>query len=366
MGSISISTLNGSSPDYRATLAARLRGQTILVPDILRTIYNNPKVRLNDTEFLTRRLDPWLDAYVPTEGQRAKQRKVNTPLVSSYFWARVPNDKFAVLGSFMAWFFLWDDEIDCGSLTLDNDGRTDAYCNDAIAFITSYMQPELNIARPAPGRLHNSGCFVDIGLAMQDGQSKADRDRYVSALVAYMNSVRAGQAQWQVGVSAVEDFIERRAKSIGVIPTLCTHVWGYGIRLPEWVWNHEAMQKMTYEVCVTVALYNDIASLKKELKANEVDNIIPILVFHHDISAQEAVDMTIEILDKSYREFLSAVECLKDAVSGEDEDVKRDFQIWVDACVDMLVGNVAWSLTIPRYLPRSALDDAGSGFKVIL
>jgi hypothetical protein len=33
-------------------LVAHLRDQRIVVPDILRTIYNNPTIRLNDTEYL--------------------------------------------------------------------------------------------------------------------------------------------------------------------------------------------------------------------------------------------------------------------------------------------------------------------------
>ena len=75
--------------------------------------------------------------------------------------------------------------------------------------------------------------------------------------------------------------------------------------------------------------------------------------------------MTVQILDKSYQDFLAAVVRLKSAVSKEVEGVKRDVGIWVDACVDMLVGNVAWSLHIPRYQPRSALRE-GSGFEVVL
>jgi hypothetical protein len=366
MASITPPSSGTTTPDYRAALAARLRGQTIIVPDVLRTIYSSPIIRLNDTAYLNRPIDDWLEKYVPTIRQRAKKRKANIPLISSYFWTRVPMHKFEVLASFMAWIFLWDDEIDCGSLTLDQDQRTDAYCDDAIDFIKSCMQPELNLSRPVAGRLHHSGCFVDIGIAMQDGQNKADRDRYVNALIAYIDSVRASQAQWQVGVDSVEDFIDRRSKTIAVYPTLYTHAWAYSIKLPEWVWDHESVQAMVREVSVTVALYNDMASLKKELKADEVDNIIPILVYHHNVSAQEAVDMTVQILEGSYKAFTAAVERLRCTVDAESEDVKRDVEVWVDACVDMLVGNVAWSLAIPRYLPRTAFSDGSLEFEVVL
>jgi hypothetical protein len=67
-------------------------------------------------------------------------------------------------------FFFWDDEIDCGTLTNDR-AKTEAYCDDTIAFLTHYLQPELMIPLPAPGRMHNAGTFVEIGSAVQMGQS---------------------------------------------------------------------------------------------------------------------------------------------------------------------------------------------------
>lgn len=91
----------------------------------------------------------------------------------------------------MCLVLFWNDEVDRGSLTFDTDGCTDAYYDDTIAFIKSCMQPELIFPRPAPSRLYHSGCFIDIGAAMQDQQTKADRDRFVAALVAEANTVRA-------------------------------------------------------------------------------------------------------------------------------------------------------------------------------
>lgn len=181
-----------------------------------------------------------------------------------------------------------------------------------------------------------------------------------------MESVRARQTRRQAGVDSVQDFIERRARNIGIYPILTTFSWGYGIKLPEWVWDHDYAQAMIREVSVSMGLYNDLVSLKKELKADEVDNIIPILVYHHNISAQDAVNVTLEMLKESYKSFNAAVERLERAVDAESKEVKRDVEILVDACVDTLVGNVTWSLAIPRYLPRTAFSDGSLGFQFVL
>jgi hypothetical protein len=97
-----------------------------------------------------------------------------------------------------------------------------------------------------------------------------------------------------------------------------------------------------------------------------VDSIVPILVYHHNVSAQVAGNMTVRMLEKSYQDLLAAVERLQTAVSTEHEYVKRDIKVWIDACFDMLIGNVAWSLTIPRYLPRTAFSEGHLGFEVVL
>jgi hypothetical protein len=344
------------------TLVNRIRGQTIDVPDILSIIYNNPTIGLNDTDYLKPHYEKWLAAYVSTESQRIKQRKVNTPLMTSYFYSTAPKESLPVLFSTVAWAFLWDDQVDSGSLTL---GQVATYCDDSIAYIRSCLQPERNIRPPPPGRLHNCECFADIGRAMQHGKAKADRDRYADALADYINGVREASASWQEGVSSIEDFVERRIRTIDVVPTLYPNAWGCGLKLPEAIWNGEPLNRMIREVSIGVAMWNDVYSLKKELAQMEMDNIVPLLVYHHDVSAQEAVDMVIELLRKSYDDFCAAAERLEADVQRADAAVKKNVRVWKEACLDVLLGHVAWSMQVPRYMLGAGLK-GGAAFKVVL
>jgi hypothetical protein len=138
-----------------------------------------------------------------------KQRKANAALLSSLFWPRVPKEKLLVLGYFCSWAFAWDDKIDCGSLTNNRDGLVDAYCNTAIAFISSEMQPELGSEPPTPGHLHNSGTFEEIGAAMLS-QSVEDRNRFVESVVRFINFVRQSHKQLDDDISSVNDYMDRR------------------------------------------------------------------------------------------------------------------------------------------------------------
>jgi hypothetical protein len=344
------------------TLVNRLRGQTIDVPDILRTIYNNPTIGLNDTEYLKPHYEKWLATYVSTETQRIKQRKVNTPLMTSYFYPTAPKESLPILFSTVAWAFLFDDHVDGSSLTLS---QVNTYCNDAIAFIRSCLQPERNITPPPPGRVHNCDCFAEIGRAMQHGQAKADRDRYADALADYIEGVREASAMWQDGVTSIEDFIERRIRTIDVVPTLYPNAWGCGLKLPESLWNGEPLNRMIREVSIGVAMWNDVYSLKKELAQEEMDNIVPLLVYHHDVSAQEAVYMVIDLMRKSYDDFCAAAERLEADVQNADAEVKKNVQVWKQACLDVLLGHVAWSMQVPRYQLVAGLK-GGAAFEVVL
>ncbi|KAF2022454.1 hypothetical protein EK21DRAFT_119754 [Setomelanomma holmii] len=157
--------------DHRDELIALLHGTTVVVPD-LEYIYRDWVVRTHpQVDAARERLETWFETYVPTPAECAKQRKVDSALCSASFWTHGPEERFLVLSSVVAWVFFWDDEIDCGMLT-NNAAKTDAYCDDTLAFIKHHLQPELDVAAPAAGRLHNSGMWEDIGKAVQKGQTK--------------------------------------------------------------------------------------------------------------------------------------------------------------------------------------------------
>jgi hypothetical protein len=352
--------------DFRSVLISRLRGQTITVPDLAQIYAGWTIRRYPDIETIRPRLETWITTYVPTKNQRMKQRKVDSALLSGYFWPAVPEEKFESLVFSIAWAFFWDDEIDCGSLTHDCEGRADAYCDNAIAFVRSQMQPELHTTSPAPGHLHNSGCFVSIGQAMQVGQTVTDRDRYVESLVDFIESVRESHAQSATGPCSVDQYIERRLRSIGTRPVIYSLPWSYGLTLPSWIWNHASVSRIIHETLLTVSLYNDIVSLQKELAGGEVDNIVPILVYNDNCTAQEAVDKAVDMIKQSYRDFCAAVRHLKAAVVREQSQVTDDVDTLIDACMDVMVGNVAWSMHTPRYISRDAFNGIDQEFTIML
>jgi hypothetical protein len=84
------------------------------------------------------------------------------------------------------------------------------------------------------------------------------------------------------------------------------------------------------------------------------------------MSAQEAADAANSMIVKSYKDFLAATKQLRDAVSALDDLGKRDVEVLIRGCTDVLVGNVMFSMCSQRYLPRHIFDDEGNGFRIVL
>jgi hypothetical protein len=354
-----------SGTDYRSELVMRLRGQTIQIRDILR-IYHDWVIEPHSALDASRNdLEKLFQIYIPTESERVKARKINSALCTATFWTKIPAERFMKLARWMAWIFFWDDEIDCGLLRYDT-AKSNAYIDDSIAFVRYHLLPELNNPPPVPGRLHNCGPWIDLSEAMLVGQSFQDRKRIWKYMVDYFESMRSAQVQRLIGVEALDAYIERRAVNIASHLCLALMPWAYGLTLPSWIWEHDSMERVRREVAIGVFIWNDIISLQKELKLNDVDSIIPIIVYHQDVSAQEAVDTAVEMIAQSYQDLIAAKNRLKHAARNEDNAVQRDIETLLNGCTDVLVGNMIWSLSSQRYLARGAVHDEAKAYKIVL
>jgi hypothetical protein len=365
---MSASPPSSISRDCRVRLADRLQDQIIRVPNLLK-IYGQRTVRENST------VDPKLlrsyleeerfERYIPTETQRSKQRRFNIAYCASLFYADVSAEKLRPLAQLLAWLCFWDDEVDNEMIAEDHE-RIQAYCTDSIAFIRWCFQPECGTNQPAIGRPHNCGVFVDIANTMKLDQSLEDRDRFVQALVDFIDGTGEAAARSSSDLPAVDEYIQRRLDTVGFGFIFHSLNWAYNLSIPTSIWEHEAMRSLIYEALTGVWLANDNISLRKEIKNEEYHSIIPILMYHEGLSVQKAVDQAVGMMSRSYKAFKAAAEVLRHVVANQDESVNRDVEIWIEAITDVLIGNVVFHLHSPRYLPREAFENDSNGFRVTL
>ncbi|RMZ68150.1 terpene synthase [Pyrenophora seminiperda CCB06] len=366
---VALRVTNNESPtkhqDHRAEIIRRLRGQEIQVPDV-RYIYTDWEARVHPgVEILRQHLEGFFQTFIGTESLRKKQRRVDNGLCAGQFYTSVETDKLLVLGELVAWFFFWDDEIDCGTLTNDRE-KTEAYCDDSLNFIRHCLQPERQGDVPVPGRLHNCGPWVSIGKAMNQGQSKEARDRFAEAIYDFILGVRTSQATWARGISTLEDYTARRLRTVGTNPCVAVLQWAYGLTLPQCIWNHEAVLAITREVAISDFLWNDIVSLRKEIDDGDIDSAIPVIVWNEGCSAQSAVDQCVKMVEQSWTRLLNAEKRLITAYANEEEYISRDIKMLVGGCKDIIAGHMVYSLKIPRNMAAAKMSEKDWSFRMVL
>jgi len=190
------------------------------------------------------------------------------------------------------------------------------------------------------------------------------RDRFAQYVYGFIAGVRKSQAEWLVGVTSFEDYVERRLKTVGTEPIISTMQWAYNLSLPASIWNHKETLAMMHEVAVTVFLFNDLVSLKKEVAEGDVESAVPILVWNEGISAQAAVNRLVKMLETSWEQFKLAEQRLEDVV--ETQQIKRDLAILVGACKDVLIGHMIYTLRASRYMTGATFGREDSSFKIVL
>ncbi|KAF2022488.1 terpenoid synthase, partial [Setomelanomma holmii] len=190
------------------------------------------------------------------------------------------------------------------------------------------------------------------------------RDRFANAVYTLIDAVRASQAKWIVGVSSFVDYAERRRAGVGIDIIVTAVQWLHGLSLPPRIWEHQAMSSLMHETAISVYLFNDVVSLKKEVGEGFFDSTVPILVWNKSISPQAAVNEAVKMMENSWQSLLAAAETLKYFAKTEQD--KREVQVLINSCKDIVVAHVAYCLRSSRYIAGITFEGCGKAFKIEL
>ncbi|RAL11513.1 terpene synthase family protein [Aspergillus homomorphus CBS 101889] len=311
-----------------------IEGQTLQVPDLVASLYSEWTVeRHPDEEQLRHELeDDFVVRWCPDPEKRRKMRKGDFAQVAGYFWAGSSLERIRPLAEFMYWYFIWDDEIDCGDLQSDK-----------------------------------------IGKSLQTGHSREALARYAASMYNFVNAVCNVQQQWMTNFPPWEEYMETRMQTVGIYPCLMTMEYAYGLNTPNWVYNHPSIHAMFQETAFSCIIVNDIVSLQKELIAiptnntghratqivDQIDSVIPLKMFHGGHrDAQTALNEVLgELkesrvrLDEAERSFLSSAEYC----GVEWRQQRDDIAVLIQGCKNAILGNLKWS----SVLSEIGLDGCG-------
>ncbi|KAJ6135866.1 terpenoid synthase [Penicillium capsulatum] len=156
----------------------------------------------------------------------------------------------------------------------------------------------------------------------------------------------------------IESYLPIRMDTSAVYPTISMYLYGQldlgpnsilmkDHRLashshpPAWFLSHALVKEALRQINIIIALCNDIVSARHEIASGHVDNIIPLLVYHHDVSAQVAVDDAVQMMKTSYLEFQS-LEVQLHAL-GQEHNISDEVDAFLNGCINLCMGAIQWT-----------------------
>ncbi|KAI9768108.1 MAG: hypothetical protein M1840_005142 [Geoglossum simile] len=218
-----------------------LKGNRIVIPDLFQFLPGWDATVHNDVDYISLKVNEWVARWVDDEKRRKKFLKANFGALSSTFYPTLPISKCIFAGRWLAWLFIWDDEIDCGPLTNDVEGiwkfreqtRTLAKaCRDPT---TESALKEVDL--PTPVR-----AFESFGREFTASLSTEAADRIFREIDDFITSTTdAGYRREMVGLLHEEEYLIQRHAN-GAVGTYL-----HDLDLSSQLFEHEAIKTIIEE-----------------------------------------------------------------------------------------------------------------------
>lgn len=117
------------------------------------------------------------------------------------------------------------------------------------------------------------------------------------------------------------------------------------IESPQKVWQEPIMQQLTSMANNIISWTNDISSLDKELRDNDVHNLVFALQHDHRLTLEEALERAVELHNAQMQAFIDLEQRLSLFGAGVDANVKR----YMLGLRSMIGGHLDWLQETGRY-----------------
>lgn len=150
-------------------------------------------------------------------------------------------------------------------------------------------------------------------------------------------------------IPSIDEFWHYRLGSSAVTVCLALNEFSWAnMHLPTGFYADEDVKSIIRHTNTIISATNDLLSIKKEIKRDAIDSLIPI-IFHHVGDIQKAVDEVVTFIAAEINNLDTAAASLYQRYEMEDEELKRQVNDFVDGCKHYATGNLTWSLETDRY-----------------
>lgn len=153
-------------------------------------------------------------------------------------------------------------------------------------------------------------------------------------------------------IPSIDEFISMRRCAGGAWIFIDFLEFAHDHVLPLELRKNSDVQRLMQIMCDIACWHNDIYSWPKEMRRNDVHNLVAVLKEQFQFPLDEAIDRAAGYCDTEIREFLAIVSSLRSSRST----LSGEFEQYVDGMQSVMRGNLDWARESGRYKHGAASD----------
>lgn len=278
------------------------------------------------------------------EIRRQQQDERYTWLVGRAF-PSASAERLQLLCDWTSWLFWHDDVCDETALGKDPEGLSQQF-NRFFGVLTGTGTPRASNAFDV--------ALVDLVSRFRAlAPDPAWTYRFIISVQEYFQAcVWEARNRASHKVPSIEEFISMRRCAGGAWIFLDFLEFANDQVLPLEVRKNNDVQRLMQIMCDIACWHNDIYSWPKEMRRNDVHNLVAVIKDHLQVPLNEAIERAAQYCDVEIREFLTIVSSLRSTKSTLSGILEQ----YIDGMQSVMRGNLDWAKESGRYKHHSASD----------
>ncbi|KAK9850932.1 terpenoid synthase [Penicillium brevicompactum] len=303
-----------------ASLRQSILGQKVTIPSIYKT-FPDWKPRLHEYHERARDevLDPWIEKWVIDKRTMKALKTADFGVFAAVWCPDAPFDVLCTAAKYFAWYFVYDDIFDCGTLKHDeilaSGYRAASLQYFRFSLLGEGLAPDLSCFDI--DLQYGLECWNEIGEHICQVSSRSTREVLCDEMMRYVGSLNNVDSIFSAhGTPTIEQYWERREA------TAAAH-------------------------CVIATLpTNDMLSFRKEVNDDQIENLIPVLMLNREIDCNTAMSRAYQLLQNEADGFHEAEAQLDRKSQGKSKVISDLFR---EGCLNVAMGLTHWSYLGDRY-----------------
>ncbi|KAL2867731.1 terpene synthase family protein [Aspergillus lucknowensis] len=338
-------------------LRKSIRGQYVTIQNLFRLLPDwQPNIHQDYSKAREESLNPWLRRWVDDDTKCWKLQKADFALFAAILCSKSSFEKLCTVAKYFAWYFVWDDIFDCGTLK-DDPEEMKSYRKVSLAYFnhTLLLKGEYPDLSGFPVELQKAlRCWDEVGEHIRQDCDIETRQILLDRMLAYVASVSNVDSLYLGNeLPSLEAYWRRRELTAAAYCVIATIPFACGFNTNRSLVEDENMTLLWKHTSYLVHIINDMMSFRKEFNDGQLENLVPILMANTGLNCNQAMQLCYHFCRLEIDGFTSNAKRLS---AGQKHQPSHIVATYIRGCEDVFMGLLYWSYYGERYIKRSEID----------